>query len=152
MECGNWGSVNLLDRASTDDVKKLHDDLIIYRNPIKSLVFSPNSSVLAVGNNEGIRLLGSNKEITLKEVRLRGAGIPMFSPDSTVLVIGLRTGEIVLWDLMKGDKLTTLNGHTEKVEMLAFSPDGQTLVSTGQDGTILLWDWDEVLNGSSKSE
>ena len=134
------------------DVEKLHEGLIIYRNPIRSLVFSPNGDLLAVGNSERIRLLGSNKEINLKEVYQRGADGLAFSPDGTVLVTGLRTGEIVLWDLIKGDKLITLNGHTEKVEMLAFSPDSRTLVSTGQDGTILLWDWNEILADSSKNE
>ena len=143
-----------------DDTEQIeHDDFsddfsgtVRYRNPIMSLVFSPNGALLAVRNNEGIRLLGSHKEINLKEVRQRGLDSLVFSPDSTVLVTGLRTGEIVLWDLIKGDKLTTLNGHTERMEMLAFSPDGKTLVSTGEDGTILLWDWNEVLAGSSKSE
>ena len=139
-----------------DDTEHIeHDDFsrtVRYRNPIRSLVFSPNGALLAVRNNEGIRLLGSNKEINLKEVRQRGVDSLAFSPDSTVLVTGLRAGEIVLWDLIKGGKLTTLNGHTQKIEMLAFSPDGKTLVSTGEDGTILLWDWNEVLAGSSKSE
>ena len=120
--------------------------------PIRSLVFSPNGMLLAVAKDEGVYLLGSDKEIHLKERYHRGARTLVFSPDSTVFVAGLRYGDIELWDLITGNKLTTLNGHTEEVKMLAFSPDGQTLVSTGEDGTILLWDWDKVLTGSSKIE
>ena len=51
--------------------------------------------------------------------------------------------------LRRENKVTVLDGHTQKVETLKFSPDGETLVSTGQDGTILLCDWNEVLTGSS---
>ena len=120
--------------------------------PIRSLVFSPNGTLLAVAKDEGIYVLGGPKEIHLKERYHRGARTLVFSPDSTVFVAGLRYGSIELWDLVKGNKLTTLNGHTAEVKMLAFSPDGKTLVSTGQDGTILLWNWDEVLAGSSKNE
>ena len=120
--------------------------------PIRALVFSPNGALLAVAKDEGIYLLGSNKEIHLKERHHRGARTLVFSPDSTVFVAGLRYGNIELWDLIKGNKLTTLNGHTEEVKMLAFSPDGKTLASTGADGTILLWDWDEVLAGTAENE
>ena len=120
--------------------------------PIRSLVFSPNGTLLAVAKDEGIYLLGSDKEIHLKERYHRGARTLVFSPDSTVFVVGLRYGNIELWDVIKGNQLTTLNGHTEEVKMLTFSPDGKTLVSTGADGTILLWDWNEILKGSAKSE
>ena len=120
--------------------------------PIRSLVFSPNGTLLAVAKDEGAYVLGSRKEIQLKERYHRGARTLAFSPDSTVFVAGLRYGDIELWDLINGNKLTTLNGHTEEVKMLTFSPDGKTLVSTGEDGTILLWEWNEVLIGSSKGE
>ena len=120
--------------------------------PIRALVFSPNGMLLAVAKDEGIYLLGSDKEIHLKERYHRGARTLVFSPDSTVFVAGLRYGNIELWDLIKGNKLTTLNGHTKEVKMLAFSPDGKTLVSTGADGTVFLWDWNQILTGSSKSE
>ena len=76
----------------------------------------------------------------------------VFSPNGTILVSGLSSGAIQLWDVTTGDRIATLDGHTQAVGTLAFSSDGKTLVSTAADGTTLLWDWNKVLTGSSKSE
>ncbi len=115
-----------------------------YQDPITALAFSSDSTLLAVGSEKKIRLLGGRKQTHFKEVP-HGAISLVFSPDNTVLVTGLRTSEIELWNLATGDKLTTLKGHTGQVETLMFSPDGKTLVSTGTDGTILVWDWKKII-------
>ena len=115
-----------------------------YEDPIIALAFSSNGRLLAVGSQQKIRLLGNSKQPRLKDVPY-GTQSLAFSPDDTVLVAGLINAGIELWDLTTGEKITTLNGHTQPVETLVFSPDAKTLVSTGQDGTILLWDWDEIL-------
>ena len=76
----------------------------------------------------------------------------MFSPDNKTLVNGDKNGKIQLWDIPTGEKIKTLNGHTQPVETLVFSPDGKMLVSTGQDGTILVWDWSDALKRSPEAE
>ena len=120
------------------------DGAVTFQDVITALAFSSNGALLAVGSQRKIRLLGSRKQTRLKEVPY-GAESLAFSPDNTVLVAGLINASIELWDLTKGEKITTLNGHTQPVETLVFSPDGKTLVSTGQDGTILIWDWEEAI-------
>ena len=119
------------------------------RDTIRTLAFSSDGTMLAVGSDTHIRirLLEGERQIGFKNVRGQTETLA-FSPDTTVLAIGCRNGEIELWDITTGDKLTTLEGHTGPVETLVFSPDGRTLVSTGQDGTILVWDWDEALKDS----
>ena len=122
-----------------------------YRDPIVTLAFSSDSSLLAVGSVKQIRLLGSPKLPHFKEVsygeNVWGTAL-VFSPDDSVIVRGLAAGRIQLWDVTTGDKLTTLEGHTATVKTLEFSADGKTFISAAEDGTILLWDWDEVLKGS----
>ncbi|MYG00492.1 hypothetical protein F4212_15360, partial [Candidatus Poribacteria bacterium] len=108
------------------------------------LAFSSSSELLAVGSEKKIRLFGIENQLVINE-KVNGVKSVLFSPDDTVLITGLRNGGIEIWDVESGEKLTTLDGHSEPVETLIFSPDGKTLVSTGQDGTILVWDWDEVL-------
>ena len=116
---------------------------------IRTLALSSDCTMLAVGSDTHIhiRLLEGEKQIGFKNVQGQTDAL-VFSPDTTLLVIGRRNGGIELWDIITGDKRTTLDGHTGAVETLVFSPDSKTLISTGQDGTILVWDWDEALKGS----
>ena len=120
---------------------------IRYRDPITTFAFSSKSTLLAVGSERKIRLLGSSKQPRLKSVP-HGTKSLAFSPDDTALLAGLRNGSIELFDMTTGEKIKSLDGHTSIVGTLVFSPDGKTLVSTGQDGTILVWDWDEALKGT----
>ncbi|MDE0399854.1 MAG: WD40 repeat domain-containing protein [Candidatus Poribacteria bacterium] len=117
---------------------------VTYHDIVRALAFSSKSTLLAVGSEEKIRLLGSSKQPPLKNAP-RGAQSLAFAPDDTALLAGFRNGSIELFDLTTGEKIDTLKGHTATVEALVFSPDGKTLVSTGQDGTILVWDWEEAV-------
>ena len=133
---------------------------VSYKDPIFVLAFSPNGKRLAAGSQKQIRLwnMGTgnwgkgissiNNRKDGREV-FQGSKALVFSPDSTVLVNGNRTGKIQLWDITTGDEPIILNGHMEGVETLQFSTDGNTLVSAAQDGTILLWDWNEIITGLS---
>ena len=75
-----------------------------------------------------------------------------FSPDTRILcvasvppIFSYCIDKVELIDLQTGQKLLSLPGHTEPIEILKFSHDGKILASGSQDGTVLLWDWDKVL-------
>ena len=142
----------LLAGQNLDDEKVHNNFTLTYQNPIRALAFSSTGALLAVGSGQKIRLLGSSQQPRLKGAPYGETRSLVFSPDDTVLVAGIINGRIELWDLAIGEKITTLNGHTQAVETLVFSPDGKTLVSTGQDGTILVWDWEETLKSSPEVE
>jgi WD40 repeat protein len=54
---------------------------------------------------------------------------------------------IKIWDLARGAKKFTLQGHSHSVNALAVTPDGQTLISGSDDKTIKIWD---LVTGAEK--
>ncbi len=135
-------------------MKKKDEDFFNLRTKesIRDLVFSPNGDMLAVTTLGKTRFFKCENQTRIDEIKMSRADVLVYSPDDTLLVNGLRSGKIELWDMTTADKLTTLNGHTNGVEQLVFSPDGKTLASIGSEGTILIWDWDEIRKGTSGSE
>ncbi len=116
-------------------------------NPIFNLAFSSDSSLIAVGSNKRLRLIGRAKQPHFREVTFDNKSSCdkcIFSPDNTILIVGFWGGNIELWDVHTGDLLSTLEGHSVSVEDLSFSDDNKTLISVG-GGTILFWDWEKVL-------
>ena len=57
-----------------------------------------------------------------------------------IVVVGLRSGDIVILDAITGSHKSVLSGHTDSVSSLSFSPDGTLLISGSLDGTINVWD------------
>lgn len=67
-----------------------------------------------------------------------------WSPDDTKLLSAGRDRTAILWDVETGEKLLTLDKHTDIVSSCAWLPDGQHFVTSSPDQNIYLWD----LNGN----
>jgi WD40 repeat protein len=126
-----------------------------------NLAFSPDSSLLAVGGDDGVLRLWdmvTESLSTSRRVLTSGQLLSVtFSPDGTVLGTaggfhpattgGPFTGQdnrIYLWDTLllqtgQNPLLVTLPGHADAVTGLAFSPDGTVLASVSADRFWRLW-------------
>jgi serine/threonine protein kinase/WD40 repeat protein len=115
---------------------------IAYDTPIWSVTYSPDSTILAAGGEDGTIILTDAKTdeklFVLKE-HTDGLNDLAFSPDSKLLASASKDMMVVLWDAATGEKLFTLSQHTGPVSSVAWSPDGTILASSSLDGTINLW-------------
>ena len=110
--------------------------------PGRSVTFSPDGSILAVGD-AAITLwdLASNQSIATLDRRDSWPATSLaFSPDGSNLAAGYFRGDIQLWDVANRRGIAALQGHTALVSSVAFSPDGATLASGSWDATARLWD------------
>jgi WD40 repeat protein len=139
----------------------------------KSLLFSPDDSMIAILFDQVVfRDLSTGKQVKTLESGLDpfldfvgfdrgGSGaIGAFSPNGKILASTwlvatsddkLRRepkGVITLWDVLSGEKIAMLDGHSSPIlgeysnpiTALAFSSDGNLLVSGAKDNTIIVWD------------
>lgn len=61
------------------------------------------------------------------------------SPDGSHLLAGDTNGEVLIWQLANGQRVSTLTGHTSVVWSVAFSPNGSHIASGSLDCTVRLW-------------
>jgi len=109
---------------------------------VKSLAFSPDSSYLAVGADNGTLTWWRTSDGTLihtfeAEASVRSVAI---SPDGKLLAAGLSDGQVVV---VSADNLAPHHQwrmeSSNNVTSMAFSPDGRLLLSANV-GAIGLWD------------
>ena len=63
-----------------------------------------------------------------------------WSPDSSKIASIHDHNTIRIWDVLTGNCIYTLTGHTNKVNVIAWSPNGNQIVSCSNDYTIRIWD------------
>ncbi|MEN6621707.1 MAG: serine/threonine protein kinase, partial [Smithella sp.] len=61
------------------------------------------------------------------------------SPDGRKLYSGSDDGMIKIWDVVSGEHIAELEGHSSGVMSLAVSSDGQRLYSGSYNGIIKIW-------------
>lgn len=98
---------------------------------------APDNNHIALATSAGVFIFEGNQ--LFKWIDPQGwATSVQFSPDGTVLAIGLATGEIQLWDWQGEIKSATLAGHTKKINRILFS-QSSLLYSASADQSIIVW-------------
>ncbi|UDD64869.1 hypothetical protein AFCA_012070 [Aspergillus flavus] len=110
---------------------------------VNTVVFSPDSEILASGSGDGTIQLWdakSGKQLQIFDSCLGWVNTMVFSPDSEVLVLSSLNRTIWLWDIKSREQLQISKGYLDYTYNLAFSLDSEILASGSGDGTIQLWD------------
>ncbi len=125
-------------------VRQMHDlRLLSYWG---TLDFSPDGKALAIGDlDHHLRVLdlaSGHENLSVPEAHSEGITSVAWSPNGTIIASGsgFSGGQIRLWDVVSGDLVGTLEGHTSWICQLTFSTDGLLLYSAGGDQTIRIWD------------
>ena len=123
------------------------------KNPVTAIAVSPDGKQLAVARYDMVEVFAKNGGVDptsgdpLHRLGTHAGKINdlRFTPDSGKLLVAGGTpgkrGEIVLWNIKKGEKLKTFSGHKDTVYVAVISDDENTLASGSYDHQIILWDF-----------
>ena len=152
-------TILLLDVKTGDCCNMFRNDSLIeaeeevFPEEIWSLVFSPDGQTIAsVCDDYAIRLwdVKTGKCRSILEIHsFVGTEDPFwgsvnfllaFSPDGQTIAWSAGDSNIQLWSIQTGAYLSTLKGHSSKINKIIFSPDGHMIVSASRDSTARLWE------------
>jgi len=157
VSLGPTGAVNALDNAGVlfrhhlDENQSLAQP-VGHNAFVKDVVFSPDSSILASGSNDGVIQLwnkqGTSTSLRGHQVMVTGLA---FSPNGKLLASSSLDGQIVLWNPKTAGMVHRFNVPKTFVQGLSFSPDG-TRLAIAEAKQIRLWDMSFYLAETSLSK
>ncbi len=117
---------------------------------VRSVVFSPDGTILASGSQDStIKLwdVATKTNIATLSGHNNKVNTVSFSPDGTILASGSQDRTIRLWDVATRTEIATIEDRDRGAMVsVSFSPDGTMLASGASGGTVKLWD---VATGTS---
>lgn len=109
---------------------------------VRSLAFSPQGDLLAVGTETGqiwLWPVGATYQTDILNDHQVPVGALAFSPDGGQLASGDDSGRLCLWEVASGFSQGRLEAHYGAIHSLAYDAVGDCLVSGGDDQRACLW-------------
>ncbi|KAI8628093.1 hypothetical protein F5Y19DRAFT_153220 [Xylariaceae sp. FL1651] len=117
-----------------------------YQSSVYSVVFSPDSKLMASGSTDHtVRIWSVDTGATQQTLKGHGGTVSSvaFSPDGKFVASGSDDKTVWLWSVDMGTPQQIFKGHNSFVTSVAFSPDGKFIVSGSHDKTARLWSTDK---------
>jgi WD40 repeat protein/serine/threonine protein kinase len=108
---------------------------------VRSLVFAPTGSRLAVGTYDGVASIWELPGgVRVRSLRDAGASVDAvaFSRDGVLVAAGSRDGTEQVWDAASGGLRAQFNSHHDKIYAIEFSVSGDLILSAGAGGAVVV--------------
>jgi WD40 repeat protein len=103
------------------------------------VAWAPSETTLALASTAGVFVINFTGTVIFIDPGDEADSVA-FSLEGDTLAIGLRHGDIQLWDWQARQKMNTIQGHKDRVSRLLYSPNRRFLVSASYDKYIKVWD------------
>ena len=112
--------------------------MFIHKLSGSELAISPDGTHLALGRTS-IQLHDIVTGACIMELEDSSDTVLTFLADGACLASGNKSGEIFLWDVVTGIRVSSLEGHVKQITSLSASPRAPLLASAARDKTVRMW-------------
>ncbi|KAM0790814.1 hypothetical protein ACM66B_004659 [Microbotryomycetes sp. NB124-2] len=125
-----------------EPIKLLTLDLPGHRTDIRTLAVSSDDELIASASQGSLKIWNRKTTKCIRTLECGYAICSTFLPGDRHVVVGCKSGEIMLYDLSSSSLLETFAAHTGPVWSMHVRPDGRGLVSGSGDKDVKFWDFE----------
>ncbi|KAI0321825.1 WD-repeat-containing protein [Amylostereum chailletii] len=125
-------------------------DLPGHRADVRTLCLNSDDSLLASASNGSLKIWNMRTTACIRTLECGHAICSSFLPGDKHIVVGTKSGELLIYDLSSSSLVETIQAHTSTVWSMHVRADDQALVTGSADKDIKFWsfEWKKLQEGN----
>nr|XP_018261192.1 U3 small nucleolar RNA-associated protein 12 [Kwoniella dejecticola CBS 10117]OBR83350.1 U3 small nucleolar RNA-associated protein 12 [Kwoniella dejecticola CBS 10117] len=128
--------------SSSEPTKTNVVELPGHRSDIRSIAISYDDQIIASASNGTLKIWNARTTQCIRTIECGYAICCTFLPGDKHLVVGTKSGELLLFDIAASTLLASYKAHQGSVFGIDVRPDGRGLVSGSEDKDVKFWDFE----------
>lgn len=114
-------------------------DMPGHRTDIRSLALSTDDKILASAANGSMKVWNVRTGNCIRTVDCGYALCCSFLPGDNVIVLGTKSGELELYDVVSSATIESIKAHEGAIWTLQIHPDGRSMITGSADKSVKFW-------------
>lgn len=120
-----------------------------HRTETRTVAFSSDNLTIASGSSDQIKLWSSDTQTCLRTVDVSYALSICFVPGDRYLIVGLKSGQLLIVDILIGEVIETIAAHEKEIWAIVLQPDQKGCVTGSNDRTVKFWSFELIEDPTS---
>ncbi|XP_012276684.1 WD repeat-containing protein 3 [Orussus abietinus] len=115
-----------------------------HRTDVRAICFSSDNLSFATGSGDSVKLWNRSTLSCLRTVECGYVLTLTFVPGDRHLIVGLKSGSMLIIDINSGDILEEISAHNHELWSIALFPNMRGVASGGGDKTVKIWNFELI--------